>query len=161
MAIETTTNASTISRHYVSVPRYYLIALGELGVREVPGAASNPRINEYAASTTLKATSDEVPWCSSFANWCVVRAGLVGTQSAAAKSWITWGVDVGLDSKRWSIGDVMVFARDGGNHVAFFQGYTQPIAPVPNPAVIGGNQNNAVSVAFRQGHDLLAVRRTG
>jgi hypothetical protein len=46
----------------------YEIAKAELGTTEVPGTQNNPRILEYHATTTLKATTDEVPWCSSFVN---------------------------------------------------------------------------------------------
>jgi lysozyme family protein len=52
------------------------IAIAELGVHEdsLPGQ-HNARIVECHQSTTLKATDDETPWCSSFANWVMVKAG--------------------------------------------------------------------------------------
>ncbi|HEX5760734.1 MAG TPA: TIGR02594 family protein [Thermoanaerobaculia bacterium] len=56
-----------------------------------PGLADNPRIVEYHRTTSLRATDDEVPWCSAFVNWCMREAGLRGTGSAAARSWLTWG----------------------------------------------------------------------
>lgn len=63
------------------------IAKAEMGIYEnsAPGK-HNKRIIEYHAVTTLKATTDETPWCSSFVNWVVKQAGYKGTDSALAKS---------------------------------------------------------------------------
>lgn len=71
------------------------IARKEIGQKEVVGHEDNPRILAYHASTTLKATDDDTPWCSSFVNWCLKQAGIKGTDSAAAKSWVHWGVPSG------------------------------------------------------------------
>lgn len=71
-------------------PKWLEIAEKEIGQKEIKGG-ENPRIIEYHATTTLKAKEDEVPWCSSFVNWCITQAGLIGTNSAAAKSWLSWG----------------------------------------------------------------------
>lgn len=67
------------------------IAMREVGQKEVEGPDSNPRILEYQSATTLRARSDESPWCSSFVNWCMEQAGIPGTKSAAALSWVHWG----------------------------------------------------------------------
>jgi len=70
------------------------IATAELGVHEdsLPGQ-HNARILEYHQTTTLKATDDETPWCSSFVNWVIRQSDRTGTNSAAAKSWLNWGVE--------------------------------------------------------------------
>jgi uncharacterized protein (TIGR02594 family) len=67
------------------------IAMQEVGQKEVEGRVDNPRILEYHAATTLKARSEETAWCSSFVNWCMQQAGIAGTKSAAAVSWMHWG----------------------------------------------------------------------
>jgi uncharacterized protein (TIGR02594 family) len=69
------------------------IARGELGQKEVKGAEDNPRIRAYHAATTMGAMPDEVAWCSSFVNWCLKQAGITGSRSAAAASWVGWGAD--------------------------------------------------------------------
>lgn len=67
-------------------------AEAELRVAEVAGSTDNQRILEYLATTTYGGTlHDEVPWCSAFVNWCLKQAGLTGTNSAAASSWMHWG----------------------------------------------------------------------
>ncbi len=71
-------------------PPWLPIAREEIGVQEIPGPRNNPRIIQYDASTTLKATSDAVAWCSAYANWVMQQAGYKGTQSARALDWLNW-----------------------------------------------------------------------
>jgi uncharacterized protein (TIGR02594 family) len=133
-------------------PLWLAIASRELGVREYPGAAANPRIRHYHEATSLKATSDEVPWCSAFANWCMDEAGLSGTGSAAARSWLRWGV--GLAEPR--PGAIAVLRR-GTNpaqgHVAFFLSRRGAFLEL-----LGGNQGNQVRVSSYPGRLLLGYR---
>jgi hypothetical protein len=79
------------------------IAQKKLGIREIPGALNNPRIIAYDEATTMDASmyGDDTPWCSAFANWVVQKAGLSGTRSAAALSWMRWGADAhGANTRR-------------------------------------------------------------
>lgn len=124
------------------------------GVSELPGLDhNNPRIVEYHATTGLKAHDDETPWCSSFVNFCIEQAGGVGTKSAAAASWLTWGRPV--DSRDVLLGDVAVLSRVGGHHVGF------PIGIVGGTVLLlGGNQGNRVSVAPYPIARVVAFRRT-
>ena len=92
-----------------TTPRWLDIARAELGTEEVAGSGNNPRILEYLATTTLGRhgrSRDSTPWCSAFVNWCMERAGLEGTNSAMARSWLGWGVDGPLRP-----GAVLVFKR--------------------------------------------------
>ena len=114
-------------------------------LHEVPGKESNKRIILYDTFTQLKATSDEVPWCSAFANFVVTTAGFSGTNSAAAKSWLDWGIIL----PEPVLGCLVVFSRaakDNPNaaHVAFCD---HPDISNGIIRVIGGNQGDAVSVA--------------
>ena len=128
----------------------------ELGVAEVSGTEANPRIVEYAKHTTLKATSDEVPWCSALANFVVDSAGFKGTRSAAARSWLDFG-EV-LESP--IVGCIVILDRkDASNpnaaHVCFCDH-----ADISNGIirVIGGNQGNKVSVARFPTNKVLGYR---
>ena len=119
------------------------IVKAEIGVKEVTGPGSNPRIVVFGSYTTYKATSDAVPWCSSLANYVVDTAGFVGTHSAAARSWLDWGVVL----KTPIVGCIVVFDRRDKNnpnaaHVAFCDH-----ADISNGIirVIGGNQKDSVS----------------
>ena len=72
-------------------PPWLTIAKHEIGQKEEEGPRSNPKILEYFTATTFKTREDETPWCSAFANWCMKKAGIAGTKSAAAISWTHWG----------------------------------------------------------------------
>ena len=100
-------------------------AEGELaaGVREIAGAQHNLRILEYLATCSRAeggnlgpwgAGRDETPWCSAFVSWCVLRAGLESTHSAAARSWRDYGQP--CEFRR---GAIVVLSRQGGGHVGF------------------------------------------
>ncbi len=71
---------------------WFSVALKEDGVASRPAGESHPRIEEYHRTVNEKGWDDKVPWCSSFLNWCMLQAGLPGTNSALARSWLDWGV---------------------------------------------------------------------
>lgn len=129
-------------------PQWLEIAEKEIGVKEMLGG-ENQRIIEYHSSTTLKAIEDEVPWCSSFVNWCFQQCGMAGTGSALASSWLKWGTK--LDEPK--IGCVVVVKRKGsksdkstgsttGYHVGFYVGRTPE-----SISILGGNQADSVKVS--------------
>jgi uncharacterized protein (TIGR02594 family) len=124
---------------------WYQIAMEELayGVAEIPGSNHHPRILEYHATCSLKATNDETAWCSSFVNWCVIQAGLEGTNDAAARSWLGWSGGAKIRAPR--TGAITVLRRGTQpwqGHVGFFvemsEGYV---------SLLGGNQSDCVSLA--------------
>lgn len=125
-------------------------AKAELGVHETPGSDSTVRIIEYDAATTLKATDDAVPWCSSFACWVMLKAGIDNPRSASARSWLSWGNPI----LKPRYGCVVIFERGPGlGHVGFVvedQG--------PTIKVLGGNQGNAVSLEDFPTYRVLGYR---
>jgi uncharacterized protein (TIGR02594 family) len=142
------------------VPPWLQIAYQELGVKEIPGAGDNPRIVEYHHSTTLRATDDEVPWCSSFVSWCVYEAQIEPTHSARARSWLRWGVPVSFMPP---FGAICVFNRGGPHDPAVINapghvGFLISEAGPDKMLILGGNQGNAVSYREYKRDDLLGVR---
>lgn len=133
-------------------PKWLTIARGELGVKEWYGGKDNPRIVEYHQTCSLKATDDETPWCSALVNWCMIQAGLYGTNSAAAISWMQWGVAIPL--AQGLPGDIAVFARTGGNHVGFHLSHDDNAI-----RVLGGNQSDEVNIATFSRVRFLGLRR--
>lgn len=133
------------------VPPWLPIALGELGTVEMPGAANNSRILEYHKATSLQASQDAVPWCSSFTNWVLREAGITGTNSAAARSFASWGKAV-----RPCLGAIVVMSR-GANpahgHVGFFLDARDGVL-----FLLGGNQNDRVSIAQYGASRVLGYR---
>jgi uncharacterized protein (TIGR02594 family) len=136
------------------------IAMKELGTAEIFGdshrnGGDNSRIVEYHAATSLRATSDEVPWCASFVNWCLKKATIDGTNSARARSFLTWGVAVSLEEAQR--GDIVVLSRGTNGqfgHVGFFAGQEGK-----SVLVLGGNQSNKVSISPYPLHRILSIRR--
>lgn len=124
------------------------IARKELGQSEQPGAKHNPRIVEYHQLTKLRAKDDETPWCSSFANWCLHKAGYPITESAAARSWQTYGA-----SCKPHPGCIVVLTRKGGGHVGFYVKETAAYV-----YLLGGNQGNAVTIAAYSKDRVIAYR---
>jgi uncharacterized protein (TIGR02594 family) len=125
-------------------------------VREFPGDPDNPRIVEYHRTTTLPmpyVTQDETDWCSSFVNWCMMKADVRRTKSAMARSWKNWGHP--LDQPRY--GCVAVFWREDLNgpygHVGFFVS-----EDANNVLLLAGNQGHAVSKSNQPKNRLLGYR---
>lgn len=127
--------------------KWYPIAKAEFGVSENTLIGKhNKRIIEFHSTTTLKATTDEVPWCSSFVNWVMTKSGHKGTNSALAKSWLKWGSELKIPRE----GAIVVLKRKNkksdsstgsstGYHVAFFIRKTSK-----HITLLGGNQGNQV-----------------
>jgi uncharacterized protein (TIGR02594 family) len=126
------------------------IATGEVGVSELAGPGQdNKRIVEYHGATSLLAKDDATPWCSSFVNWVMKKAGHRGTNNALARSWLDWGEP--LSSPRY--GAITVVKRRGaqsdaatgsttGFHVAFYVGST-----ATHIELLGGNQGDSVKIS--------------
>lgn len=134
-------------------PPWLEIARRELGVKEIPGSKSHPRILQYHQATRLHAQDESVPWCASFVCWCLEQAGVRSTRSAAAASYATYGRPCELVD-----GAIVVFGKadsdaGGSGHVAFLVGMEGD-----NVWVLGGNQGNAVSIAKRPKSRIVAVR---
>lgn len=136
--------------------KYLDIAKQELGVHETPGPAATARIIEYGKHTTLKPTSDEIPWCSDFANFVVDTAGDKGTHSAAARSWLDWGKVLSSPE----IGCIVVIDRkDALNpnaaHVTFF---VSQDAATGNITCLGGNQSDCVKCSVYPANKVIGYR---
>ena len=131
----------------------YEIGRGEIGQKEIAGSADNPRIVEYHQATSLKATNDETPWCSAFVNWCYKQAGIKGTNSAAARSWLNWGKEL----KQPVEGCVVVLKRGAppSGHVGFFVRQEGNLI-----YVLGGNQSDQVKVSAYKATDVLSYRQS-
>lgn len=159
-----TTKLHTLPESEEAMMRVYRIALRELGVQERSGAGEHhPRIVAYHQTTNLPQTptgalSDETPWCASFVNWCLREAGYAGTNSARARSFLSFGMPVAPDEIRR--GDIVIFSRGvhpTAGHVGFFVDWSSASASVMT--VLGGNQSNRVSFARYARKDLLGIRR--
>lgn len=128
-----------------------------LGLKEITGVRHNRRIVEMIAEVApwmAKTRGDETPWCSAFVNDCMRGSGLEGTGSAAARSWLEWGVEC-----EPRVGCIVVLERPPNprsGHVAFLAHDTG--GPL---ILLGGNQGNAVSVKKYPRSRVLGYRWPG
>jgi uncharacterized protein (TIGR02594 family) len=130
-------------------PSWYTIALQEIGVTEIVGECNNPKIIEYGSVTTLKPTTDEIPWCADFICWCIEKAGLWSTKSSWARDYLTWGIHVETPK----LGCIAIFSRGDSGHVGFYVKETET-----DILVLGGNQGNKVCMQWYPKAHLLGYR---
>lgn len=133
---------------------WYTAARAEIGTTEVPGSENNPRIVDYHRETWTGQSDDSVAWCASFVNWCLKEAGIAGTGSPAARSFLQWGREIPEPVK----GCIVVLKR--GNqawqgHVGFYEGEADD--PM-HFRLLGGNQNDSVNVSTYRKSDVLGYR---
>lgn len=137
-AAPATTPAGTGSTCPMVKPNWIKIAEGENGVAEIVGKKHSDRVLEYHG-TTGGFKDDETPWCSSFVNWVMNKAGQGGTNNAMALSWAKYGKKLAKPA----YGAIAVFSYGGGKgHVGFIVGKKGS-----NILVLGGNQGNMVKVS--------------
>lgn len=136
----------------------YQIASRFVGMKEVAGPQSNPIILGMLQYAGKWPTDDSVPWCSAF-TWCV--AYLLDlprpmTAALAARSWLKVGTPVALEDAKVGF-DVVILERGASataGHVGFYAGHsTQTVS------ILGGNQNDAVSVQTFDRARVVGVRR--
>lgn len=135
-------------------PAWMQIARKELGVKEKPGKAHEPRILEYHAETSLHAKDDETSWCSAFVNWVMRQAGIKGTGKADARSWLTWADGDRCEAKPGAVA-VLWRVKPLG-----WQGHVAFIDKVETGSLwlLGGNQGDRVSIAQFPKSRLLGCR---
>lgn len=127
---------------------------GYLGLKEWPGAKSNPEVEKLFAAAGHPGLTDDIPWCAAYVGAVLAQVGLKPSGSLMARSYLKWGMDVPIHQAR--PGDVVVFARGKppSGHVAFFLWFDGTRVKVR-----GGNQSDSVSDAFYPVNDILKIRR--
>lgn len=117
-------------------PLMLVEALKLHGTKEVIGRGDNPTILEWAREVGLAYSHDETPWCGLFMAVVAKRAGLQPPKEPLwALSWRGFGKPVAAPM----LGDVLVFSRAGGGHVALYVGEDAACWHC-----LGGNQSDAV-----------------
>lgn len=127
------------------------------GVQEVVGKGSNKTIMDWRDELNLAGikiagySDDDIPWCGLFAAIVTHRAGKpVVKDPLWALNWAKFGTK----ADKASLGDVLVFKRNGGGHVGF---YIAEDAQCYH--VLGGNQSNKVCITRIEKARCVAARR--
>lgn len=130
----------------------FAIASSRLGLSEAA-----PALKDFLYTGGQNLDPVTRAWCADFVNASLREAGMKGTGSGMARSFLNYGQPVDQPQK----GDIAVFTRGDPNgpsgHVGFFDG----LDANGNVRVLGGNQGNAVSLASYPASRLLGYRRPG
>ncbi|MBO6814558.1 MAG: hypothetical protein JJ891_06845 [Rhizobiaceae bacterium] len=98
-------------------------------------------------------------WCAAFVNGVLAANGHSGTNALNARSFLNWGEDV---TSKPTQGDVVVLWRESRSswkgHVGLYHG-TVTIRGKKYVELLGGNQNDKVSIARYPADRVLGVRR--
>lgn len=139
------------------LPKTIIEGLALLGTAEIVGKGSNRTILSWRdelnqAGVAISGYSDDdIPWCGLFAAIVTHRAGKAVVENPLwARNWAKFG----FGGYPASLGDVLVFQRNGGGHVGF---YVAEDATAYH--VLGGNQGNRVSVTRVAKDRCVATRR--
>lgn len=136
-------------------PAHMVEALRHYGTLEHVGKGSNPNIIQWSKEVGVSGwyQDDDIPWCGLFVGICMKRATWpVKSDLLSALSWVNFGDKVSKGQESYS--DILVFIRPGGGHVGFCVGENDHAF-----LVYGGNQSNAVGLAWIDKGRLFACRR--
>jgi uncharacterized protein (TIGR02594 family) len=135
----------------IADPRWLATAKRDIGLRELPGAQTAPKIAAWLADLGAWWRDDETPWCgAAMAAWARAAGFKTPATWYRAASWATWGESLPGPV----LGCVVVLTSPGGNHVGIVCGRDAD----GNLVVLGGNQGNAVSMATFSRSRAIAYR---
>ena len=135
------------------LPRMVKIGLSQLGTKEIAGVGNNATILSWAKELGISNTynADSIPWCGLFIALVVKRSGREPIDKPLwARSWAQWGKRAQVAM----LGDVLVFAREGGGHVGIYIAEDNDCYHV-----LGGNQSDAVTITRIKKIRCIAVQR--
>lgn len=122
------------------------------------GIGLHERRDRYALRYLVGVDPSRVAWCAAYVDYVLETFHNVqGTGSLLAKSYLRWGIPIS-EPDLW---DVVVFERNGPGwegHVGFYVGET-----IINGRVyywiLGGNQNDSVTIELYPRSEVLGIRR--
>ena len=136
----------------MTVASAFDLAAEQIGMNE---RDQQTALQEYMKNGGVNLDPAVTAWCAAFVNASLKQAGMEGTGSNAARSFMDWGEGVDQPQR----GDLAVFSRGDPNgwqgHVGFFDGYNDD----GTINVLGGNQGDSVSRASYSADRLLGFRR--
>lgn len=118
-----------------------------IGLTEVRGSKHNPTLiamlkamGKYSSESKAWWVDDETPWCGLFVGYTLGVSGRF-----VVKDWyraLEWESEHLTKLDKPAYGCIVTFNRKGGGHVGFVVGRDK----FDNIMVLGGNQNNQVSI---------------
>lgn len=156
-----------------TLPRMVAEGLQLLGTKEVVGKGSNKTIISWRDTLNQNGVKiigygdDDIPWCGLFIAFLAFLRRKIASEVVSsplwARSWENYGTPVASlvrgalkfhDDLKASLGDILVFSRNGGGHVGIYIAEDKT-----SYHVLGGNQSNAVTITRILKSRCVAVRR--
>lgn len=133
-------------------PELFRVANDTLGLDE---NAQREALQEYMKNGGQNIDPATTAWCAAYVNATLAHAGVKGTGSFMARSFLNWGQPVEQPQK----GDIVVLSRGDpsgpSGHVGIFDGMNED----GTIRILGGNQGNRVSIATYSTENVLGYRR--
>lgn len=142
------------------LPQTIIKAMELWGVAEVVGKGSNKTIvgwRDELNQVGVKVSGfsdDDIAWCGLFAAIVCYRRKGLATEVVKDPLWARNWANYGTKAEKPSLGDILVFKRGKGGHVAFYIAEDETTYHI-----LGGNQGNKVSIVRIEKDRLLAARR--
>lgn len=137
-------DAGGIAAAEIGRPLWLQAGLKLIGTKEASGAKDNAAIIDWAhdegGSIAKEYTHDSIPWCALFANHCLTKAGIKGTETLWALDFAGKWPSIKLGGP--AVGAFAPMLRDGGGHIIQVVGKDSR----GNIMGLGGNQSDQVSV---------------
>lgn len=114
--------------------------------------------DRYELENRLGIDPVELEWCAAYVDYILEMLGSDGTDSLIARSYLDWGVPVSQPD----FFDLVIFKRGTESwqgHVGFYMGETI-INGRKYYRILGGNQNNRVSIQLFSTRKVLGIRRS-
>jgi uncharacterized protein (TIGR02594 family) len=125
------------------------VALSQVGTIE-SSSGSNPKIEQYHKTGGLISARDDIPWCASFVNYCLVQAGMKrsGNSSygpAGALSFNSYGVVV--TPRYGAIALIKTGSSTGFSNSGYHVGFVNKVNSDGTVSILGGNQSDSVKLS--------------
>lgn len=143
------------------------LAQRHVGIGELVGGKHHPLIQWWLSlchGFTLN-SPDEIPWCSAAMNGWAWTLDLPRSKSAAARSWLLIGKEIGPHEVKAGF-DIVIFKRGSGHQPGpeVTEGAPGHVAVYSHRLhngvyVVGGNQSNSVRVSRYPEEDVIGYRR--
>lgn len=143
------------------LPKMVAAGLQYLGVKEIPGTASNPVIMDMAKGLGVSDiyTNDDQSWCAVFINYLIRITGKPIDLKPKDRYDLLRALKTAplfnlVSKDDWVFGDIVKIKRPGGGHVFL------AIAKTPTGIIgLGGNQSNMVTFSEFDINRIVEVRR--
>ena len=154
MGCSTSENTQAVDILAMPPDHYLVVAYKFIGAHEKSNRAE---IKEFTGVDPVR-----TEWCAAFVNAVLNDSNIEGSESVSkypltARSFLSWGEKVEYPER----GDIVVFPRGGVSwqgHVGFYLA-TVEIEGISYYWILGGNQNNSVSLELYRADNALGIRR--